>query len=205
MLADSSVWANWAVAVGTILLASATFRLARRAGDEAKAVKDEAQRVGEQVELQREQLELANRAFVYPWLPHDWVMGTGYWNTADLRLALLPLKNAGPGVARNVRGRVIWNLGPGQWRHAYIAASTIAPGDNENGRISPPTNDGWSGALGYVRWVDLAGEEWVTYFRMDKKGDLLVGEHQPPERIEEVNPDNLDEANLAARTRAGTR
>jgi hypothetical protein len=80
-----------------------------------------------------------------------------------------------------------------------MSAGTIAPGDNQNARVSPAVAGGWDGGRGYLRWVDFAGQEWVTFFRLFHQDNLLVGEHEQPARIEGFDPDALDPADVAAR------
>jgi hypothetical protein len=195
-LDNTASLASWAVAAGTLVLASATFQLARRARDEAAAVRDEAEQVSEQIKLQREQYDASFRPCVYPSAPAEWVSGPSP-NDASL-----PLKNGGPGLALNVRGRVVWNLSRGSWMTVYLYASSIAPADSADARLSKPAIKGWVGAMGYVRYADFAGKDWVTYFRFTLgEGNQLVGEHLPPEKVSKArDPDTLDEADVARET-----
>jgi hypothetical protein len=195
---QTAALASWAVAAGTLFLALATFQLARRARDEAEAVRREAEQVGTQVTLQREQMEASARAYVYPWTPHDWVAGSDYWG-GGRNATLLPLKNGGTGLALNVRGRAVWNLGPGIWHRVEIYAGTIAANDDLNARLSQDATQGWVGATGYLRYTDLRNQPWVTFFRFDRgEGDRPFGLHLPPARITDENdPDRLDDANIA--------
>lgn len=155
-----------------------------------------------QIALQREQMEASTQAHVYPWVATDWVMETEFW-VGGKQLAMLPLKNGGPGLALNVQGRVVWNLAPGRWQEIAIDAGSIAPSDPVNARISEPAATGWPGATGYVRYYDLSGRGWVTFFRFDEGlGGLLVGQHLPPEAFTpETDPDRLDAASIAAKMR----
>jgi hypothetical protein len=76
-LSDWAPAAEWAVAIGTILLALATFRLAKRANEEAQAVRQEAELLTRQVEIATEQLAASERPCVYPITPHEWSSSLG--------------------------------------------------------------------------------------------------------------------------------
>jgi hypothetical protein len=174
--------ADWVVAFGTGTLAFATFRLARRAHEEAKAVAEESRQVGEQIELQREQLRRGSQAYVYPWVPTDWAIGSDYWADHP-RLEALPLRNGGRGLARNVKGKAS-ALGEGVFIRAEIYAGTIAAGEQVTGRLSREMRTGWSSASGEISFVDEQDTEWVTRFRFSTgEGNQLVCEHDPPERV----------------------
>src|SRR5438132_714953 len=97
--------AEWGVAVGTLVLALATFQLARRAQEEATAVREEAAQVGDQVALQREQMAAAMQPVVYPTTPADWALGRNDY--AGRRNEVLVVTNGGPGAALNVSGRLM--------------------------------------------------------------------------------------------------
>jgi hypothetical protein len=96
--------AEWGVAAGTLLLAVATFWLARRTREEAKAVATEARAVERQAELLSEQLTAAQRPFAYPIANQEWQ------GTPGRRIFL---RNGGPGPALNVSGAVYWTGGAG--------------------------------------------------------------------------------------------
>lgn len=193
-LDETAALASWAVAAGTLILALATFELASRAREEAEAVRKEAVEVGSQVQLQREQMEAATRAYVYASIPADWAAGIR-------RNESLPLKNGGPGLALNVRGRAVWNTAPGAWIVVEIYASSIAPNDDVHARLSRVLAGGWQDSTGFVRYGDLNGDDWVTYFRFDLgEGNQLVGEHLQPQRVTpDGDPDRLDPAGIAAK------
>jgi hypothetical protein len=111
---------EWGVAIGTALLAIATFVLAWRAKQEAEAVRRES-------ELLAEQLAASQRPVVFPITPHDWLEeggGRGLW---------LAFRNGGTGVAKNVRGE-IW------WHHAgedgvRLLGATLGAGDHSRIRL----------------------------------------------------------------------
>jgi hypothetical protein len=102
-LDDWAPAAEWAVAIGTILLALATFLLAKRAREEADAVRKEAELLTREVDIATQQLAASERPCVYPITPHEWSNSLGdggRW---------LAFRNGGTGIARNVRGRVWWH------------------------------------------------------------------------------------------------
>jgi hypothetical protein len=187
--------ADWLVAAGTILLALATFMLARRARDEAKAVREDADQVAEQVRLQREQMERGSRAYVYPHVPWDWARGELFWaGGPKMNLTALPLKNGGPGLARNVHGKARWPLGEEDFYETTLYGSSIAPGDEIQTRLSQDAlawggSGGSGGAEGYVLYTDLAEQEWVTRFVFRSEEGQLVGEHEAPVLVSDLDED----------------
>jgi len=198
-LDDTASVASWAVAVGTFGLALATYRLARGAADEVEAVRDEASQVAKQIELQREQMDDARRAFVFPSVPYGWALAEGEWSSRQK--AVLPIKNGGPGLALNVQGRIVRWRGQGRsFAQVTLVGSSVAPGDGAEVRLSEVVPEGWAGWSGYLRYSDLLGDSWVTYFRFRPEPGLLAGEHSPPELIGATNdPALLDAAGISAR------
>jgi hypothetical protein len=141
-LMDWAPAADVAVAVGTILLALATFRLARQAKE----------KVTEQVALEREQLVAAPRPFVVPIIAG--------WGPGD---SFVRLQNAGAGPAINVEGALYWLEGAG-------GASDLLPTALAAGEAFPAVVLGagvdvnWAMAKGFVRYKDLSRGEWQTHF-----------------------------------------
>jgi hypothetical protein len=172
--------AEWAVAGGTILLAVATFILAKQATREAK-------KVGDQVTLQREQMERATLPYLYPSTPRGWARGEVEWQDRQSAGPLLPMKNAGPGPALNIEGEVYWpNEGDGaSWRTVKLYGGTVAPGESGEARLAGAFS-GWPGGKGYLKCTDLSGGIWLTEFEY-VQGDSgqLVGKHSSPEKINE--------------------
>lgn len=164
--------ADWGVAIGTALLAFATFVLARSARDEASAVRDEARRVALQAEA-------ALRAYVYPEAIADWAQDRDIW--AGRRNDSLPLRNGGPGLALNVKGKVGWPGREGQGRDLY--GGSIASGQSAVGRLAFPADAGWNGAVGHLRYSDLNGDDWETHFTITHgEGGQDVVDHDAPAR-----------------------
>lgn len=177
--------AEWLVAGGTAALALATYTLAKRAGEEAAAVRDEARIVTEQVELQREQLESAIRPVVVPSTPLDWVLGTGVYAGMEKTKSSVLLVNCGNGPALNTHGVLYWeHRGSGISAGRKFYAGSIAAGETLGARMSVPYVAGLAHAVGYVRFLDLAGDEWATEFRYGLgDGNQLYCDSQPPERL----------------------
>jgi hypothetical protein len=147
-LADWAPAAEIAVAVGTLLLALATFRLAGQA-------KTEAAKVTEQVGLEREQLVAAQRPFAVPVI-EGWGLGED--------VPLVVLMNAGAGPAINVRGSLYWIGGAGG-ASQLLPAAALAPGEDFRAVVLGEGIDvNWAAARGFVRYHDLARVEWQTHF-----------------------------------------
>jgi hypothetical protein len=175
-LHDWAPLADWLVAAGTGLLAIATFRLARRAGQETEAVRKESDRLGEQARA-------ALRAQVYPESSAEWAQGSGEWAGETSRK--LPLRNGGPGLALNVTGSITIE---GIDSTTPLYAGSIAPGGTLNARPPAPLAAGWGKVSGELRYNDLNGDEWVTRFRMrmsEGESGQLYAEHDPPELLHE--------------------
>ena len=182
-LDDWAPLAEWGVALGTILLAGATFVLARHAKSEVEAVREESTAVAEQVDLQREQMQAALRPVVYPVTPADWAMGGGVM--ANRREVLLPLANGGPGVALNVGGR-IWKPADGGPIYARLFAGSIGPGMQQDARLEPTWTTGWDGTDGYLSYWDILGIQWITDFSCTRGvGEQLSIEAKPPRRADD--------------------
>jgi hypothetical protein len=187
-LQHTAALAAWAVAAGTLVLASATFQLARRARDEAEAVRKEAVQVGDQVALQREQMDAVQQPVVYPVTPADWALGAGQY--AGRRNEVLVIANGGPGVALNVTGRLMRRppAGAGVIESALYAGN-IGPGAQQDARLEAAW-ERWESFIGFLTYSDLLGRSWITDFR----GSIAVGGHiavesEPPRLAEAAGPE----------------
>jgi hypothetical protein len=120
LIVETTDWAigapTIAFAVLTGLLALATFFMARQ----ARA----------QVALEKERIEAAQQAHVFPAGSIDWSDGTGSY--AGRRNEVIPLKNGGLGIARNVTGRLHFPDGG----YIELVSITIAPGDTQDVRFN---------------------------------------------------------------------
>jgi hypothetical protein len=146
-LSDWAPAAEIAVALGTILLAIATFRLARQA-------KTEAEKVTEQVGLEREQLVAAQRPFVVPVI-EGWGPGEDP--------PIVGLLNAGAGPAINVQGGLYWTGGAGG-ASSLLPAALAAGEDLRAVVIGEGIKVNWPTVRGFVRYTDLSRVEWQTHF-----------------------------------------
>jgi hypothetical protein len=179
-LHDWAPLADWVVALGTGLLAAATFVLATRASQEAEAVRKEATQLGEQARANL-------RAQVYPESSAEWAQGSGEWAGETNRK--LPLRNGGPGLALNVTGSITVEGIEGA---TSLYAGSIAPGGTLNARPPAPLAAGWGKVSGVLRYSDLNGDEWCTRFRMlmsEGESGQLYAEHDPPELVASVGGD----------------
>ncbi len=151
---DTAPLAEWFVALGTTLLAIATFLLARQARAEAKAV--------------REQLVASQRPMVAPVSGHDpgHLTSPGRVEAAPSHLVLT---NMGAGPALNVRGAVYWTGTAGG--AASLQHLALAIGGTEIARVlGEGAVVNWSNAVGFLRYHDLSGAEWQTHFRFRADG-----------------------------------
>ena len=152
-------WAGLAevlVAIGTGLLAWATFRLATQ-------TRNETAKVGEQVEVERQALLATLRPFLVP-----------VNERMDPAAANLMLRNMGPGLAYNVRGSVYW-IGTG-------GGAEIVPTQVPAGSLIGVALTGagvsvtWATAKGFLLYLDATGTEWQTHFvfRVDAQDRISV-------------------------------
>jgi hypothetical protein len=154
---------SWAVAFGTGFLGLATWRLGRKAQNEADAVAEEAK-------LTRQQLEASQRPFVLP-TTTDWKPWAFFPQeperprvVGDMPEPWMVLSNAGAGPAYNVRGGLFWTGGiGGGWQLIPISVPA--------GRDLPVLLElrqgydvKWQEVVGYLRYSDMAGTEWQTHF-----------------------------------------
>jgi hypothetical protein len=80
------------------------------------------------------------------------------------------VKNAGPGVALNVKGRI--EFAPGG-SPVELVPSSLGPGDVEDLRINWPSASkvrNWSNATGRLWYEDIVGGRWETDFNVYIEG-----------------------------------
>jgi hypothetical protein len=154
-------WKGWSalVAIGTLALAGATFLLGR-----------EAQRQG----------EAATRPDVLVHVTDEWATGTGRY--AGRAKAVLPLVNAGPGVAINVRGVLRWATVRYGARSVFTA-SNMAPGATIDVRLEHEALAEWEGQNGAIFYSDLSGHEWYNQFWFESWFGQLFARQDAPARI----------------------
>jgi hypothetical protein len=142
LLAETGTIAEWGVAIGTALLALATFVLARQARNESKVA--------------AAHVVATQRPFVQP-------IVTEPWEVQGHRQSRIVLKNIGLGPAYNVSGGLYWLGGSGGG--GGTASRALAPGDQIETSAGPASSTiNWPAAKGYLRYTDSAGEEWQTHF-----------------------------------------
>ena len=170
-LATWAPLASWAVAVGTGALAFATWRLGTKAQDESKSVRKQADAVTKQVDLERQQLEASQRPFVQP-VTNNWEPLMQFPVERVIPQAMgdpwepwMMLSNAGAGPAYNVTGGLFWYGGIGDgWQ---LVPTVVPAGRDIPTRLQMYAGHEvkWPEAIGYLRYLDLAGTEWQTHFR----------------------------------------
>jgi len=78
------------------------------------------------------------------------------------------LSNAGAGPALNTQGALFWHSGIGggwQLLQTSVPAGRDLPARLE---VHPGYEVRWEQAVGYLRYMDLAGTEWQTHFRYEQ-------------------------------------
>lgn len=141
--AESVAWAEWAVAIGTALLALATFVLALSARRQAR--------------LEADHVVAIQRPFVSPVVTRE-------WDNEGSRQSRIALKNMGLGPAYNVEVGLYWTGGAGG--ASSVMRTVLGPGDQTETRVTGEgINIMWPNAKGYLRYRDSAGVEWQTHFR----------------------------------------
>ncbi len=174
-LTDSLTFGELIVGAGTLALAGFTGYLGFQAKREAQSVDREASKVGEQVQLQREQMEAGVRPYVVPAPSRDWAERDGRAQyAADEWRRVLPVKNAGPGAALNVRGRL--DFGPPTGVKVDLIPISLASGDVEDVGVhwdgTPRAGAEWDGLRGVLEYEDATGQSWRTPFEIEVRGGV---------------------------------
>jgi hypothetical protein len=146
-LDDWAPAAEAGVAIGMIVLALATWKLARRATAQLKA---------------------GERPCVYAITPRGekWA---GHLGDGGRWLAF---RNGGPGIARDIRGHVWWHTKYlGGYDDAALIGQTLGGGDYTRLRLAErKAVERWWGVEGYVVYEDVRGEQWQSRFRYEYSG-----------------------------------
>jgi hypothetical protein len=170
VLADT---ATWVVAVATVglfvvtgLLFYATYKVSKTAGA--------------QVKVEQSRVAAEQRPHVFPVSVNAWGRGDPPYE-GDIRYRLLPLANAGPGVAHNVTGLLKFRDGV----FVPIVPLTIPPGQQYDARLDWGGNlrtEGWDGLRGFALYTDLIGDLWLTdfYVRESNQGRFIDIEDTGP-------------------------
>jgi len=161
--------ALFGTALGTTLLAVATGVLAFSTFQDVRAAQHTATAIAEQVKLQTSQVTNERTPLVYP---------VTFLHEIQKSPRRLPLKNGGRGLARRVRGWIIWNDGSERdvWPSVAILPTVLASGEAQAGHLDGRV-DNWVDASGVLDYEDVAGVAWRTYFEVrqsDKNEELFV-------------------------------
>jgi hypothetical protein len=146
LFADYGTAAEWAVAGGTLLLALATFVLARGAK--------------KQIGVAEQHVVAIQRPLVVPVVTEAWER----LNELEPE-PYVALKNVGLGPAYNVEGSLYWLGGSGG--ATSIQRLTVGAGESLNDArvLGEGIFINWPGVTGFLRYLDSAGTEWQTHFR----------------------------------------
>jgi hypothetical protein len=129
------------VAAGTLALAFVAWRTLQFAA--------------RQIDLDERRQAAAQRPIVSPASPIEWVDRRGQY--AEEWMHVLPIENVSPGPAFGIEGRLhLRGTRPGVYVPIMPVAS-VAPG------VGTDAHD-WRDAVGFLRYRDVAGVEWVTEF-----------------------------------------
>ena len=172
--------AEWAVAIGTALLAAFTYYLGKQAKREAaavaedsKAVREQSQAVREQVELQRHVNETATRPYVYAAATPTWSKGEQDHTTGLHWYQYLPVTNGGLGPAIGIGGRLEQPDNPQQLQ---LIPTTLPPGASGVLLLEGELGGGrerWDGKNGELWYHDIHGREWRSSFTVWWNGALM--------------------------------
>jgi hypothetical protein len=141
-------WSAW-VAIGTILLAVVTWRLARTSAQE--------------IRIERERLADAQRPHVFPVTYTQWVDKTERY--AQRAFDVVPISNGGPGVALNIRGQLTFASG----NPVDFVPTSLGAGQTHDLRLNWPGEDDaaeaqWKDASGELMYHDGAGQTFTSTF-----------------------------------------
>jgi len=182
VVGNSLFWADWSVAIGTIAVAVATLALAWVTRRSVKTATDE-------LRLERDRLTASQWPRVFPTPEIAWSEGASPYNfDPHTWPTVLPVKNGGPGVALNVRARLVW---PGPEGHnVETVPVSLAPDGSTDLRINwagqPETY--WDNVNGRLTYRDIHGGMWQTDFHISvathgrsvNVGDTLRLDADPP-------------------------
>jgi hypothetical protein len=145
-LDDWAPAAEAGVALGTILLAFATWKLARHVAA---------------------QLKVGERPCVYPITPAGpkWA---GHLGEGGRWLAF---RNGGSGIARDIRGHIWWHKNDGGHDDAALLGQTLGGNDYTRLRLAKrKAVERWWGLEGYLVYEDVRGDQWQSRFRYEYSG-----------------------------------
>lgn len=161
LLADAATWTVAGATIGLFIvtgcLFAATFGM----------VKTAARQVG----IEEKRVAATQRPHVYPVTLDAWVRQKPPYDAGRAR-QVMPLSNAGPGVAHNVTGYLRFHDGV----FVPVVPLTIQPGEmldasfDWGGDYRP---DRWEDARGFLVYDDIAGETWLTEYYVKESNQGL--------------------------------
>lgn len=141
---------------------------------------------GSNVVIERRRLEAANWPRLFPSPPPTWTAGQGIY-AGEASSSVLPVKNAGPGVALNVSGSLDFTNQDGPI--VRFVPTTIGPGDTVDLQLdwpNPPSDPAprglpkvwspkrlvtdWKNVPGRFLCQDVDGGHWLTTFSIETQG-----------------------------------
>ena len=168
-LDETAPLAPWLTAAAVLMLALATFVLARRVSEEAHAVSMQSAALAEQVALQLDRSEHAAAPLVYPVVTPQWTPGAR-------RRDWLLVRNGGLGPALSVRGTVRWKADETQEVHtALLESGALGPGEERWYRLAQPGIENWHRARGEIDFTAIDGRRWQALFSVQvEPGEIAV-------------------------------
>jgi hypothetical protein len=165
------------VAIGTLGLAFVTFLLVRTTKRMVKTASDE-------LTLEKQRIEASQRPYVLPTPSGRWIEGQ------TPRNEVLPIRNAGGGVALNIRGRLYFPEGT----TVSVVPTSLGPGDSTDLRINwggEPRGGSWANARGYLLCEDVVAVTWRTdyAYREDRRRYIEVLQIGQLDELGEVEQD----------------
>jgi len=164
--------ATWIVAFATVSLFVATGLL-------FWATKRMVTTAAKQVGIEQDRIAAGQHPHVYPVTLDPWVTTTPPYADGRAR-HVIPLANAGPGIAHNTTGILVFSDGV----FSPIFPLTIQPGQELDARLDFGGGEargleGWKNAHGFLVYDDLVGVKWMTEYNVrQSNGGSLFFEFQ---------------------------
>lgn len=129
-----------------------------------------------EVAIERDRLAAAQRPHVYAVTLDEWVTERTPYLDHRAR-QVIPLANAGPGIAHNVTGLLRFADGI----FVPIFPVTIQPGERLDARLNwggDFRGNSWKNAHGFLAYRDVAGVAWVTEYSIRESNSALFFEFE---------------------------
>jgi hypothetical protein len=168
--------ATWTVAIATVGLFFVTGMLFWATYGMVKTATSE-------IGIEEKRLAAEQRPHAYPASLDPWVRQQPPYASGRAR-EVIPLSNAGPGIAHNVTGYLRFTDGV----FVPIVPLTIQPGQTLDASFDwggSPRQDQWKDARGFLVYDDVAGETWLTEYYVRQSNQGLFFDFEASGRLRE--------------------